>query len=671
MCLFRCSGEDSARTPSTDAGADGGNRAPPSADAGPAGPLEWPTLDCDPLVPSYCGFPFPSNVFTAPDPATETGRRVAVGSSLLPVASGGGVTEPEPWNQLDGFSPGAALLAHFPGATEDGLPTRADIARSLEEDSPTVLIDAETGRRVLHLAELDRSGGMEQNDADRALILRPLERLENATRYIVAVREVRDSDGEPLAPSDAFAALRDDAASDEASVEERRSLYAGIFERLEAAGVERDTLQLAWDFTTASRDALTGWLVHMRDEALERVGADGPEYVIDNVDRDLDPDHIAAKIELTMRAPLFMTGPEAGASLMFGDDGLPTLNPDTSDYDVSVEVLVPLSATADEPAALIQYGHGLLGGRDEMEAAHLRSFINEYNYVLFGVDLVGMAADDLGNIAGVLGAGELHRLATMFDRLHQGFANSLVAMRLMKTRFASDADWGERIDPDRAYYYGISQGGIMGGVYMGVTTDVERGLLGVPGQPYNLLLGRSVDFDPFFQILRMSYPGFIDQQFGLTLVQMLWDRVEPTGYTPFIRDGGLPGTPPHEVLLRAAIGDHQVSNLGAHVMARSVGGQHLETGQGEVLGLTAVDAIDEGSGYVEYSFGLPPDPTCNVPPRACEDPHGKLRKLESARQQLDHFFRTGETQNFCVGGACAYPDQSGCMEGETNDGACE
>ena len=30
---------------------------------------------------------------------------------------------------------------------------------------------------------------------------------------------------------------------------------------------------------------------------------------------------------------------------------------------------------------------------------------------------------------------------------------------------------------------------------MAISQDIERGCTGVPGQPYNLLLNRSVDFD--------------------------------------------------------------------------------------------------------------------------------------------------------------------------------
>jgi hypothetical protein len=63
---------------------------------------------------------------------------------------------------------------------------------------------------------------------------------------------------------------------------------------------------------------------------------------------------------------------------------------------------------------------------------------------------------------------------------------------------------------------------------------------------------------------------------------------------------------------------------------------------------------------VEYDFGLPPDPVENLPQRECEDPHGKLRKLDEARQQLDRFLRTGVIDNFCGGGVCSFADMSGC-----------
>jgi len=59
-------------------------------------------------------------------------------------------------------------------------------------------------------------------------------------------------------------------------------------------------------------------------------------------------------------------------------------------------------------------------------------------------------------------------------------------------------------------------------------------------------------------------------QMNLALVQGLWDRAEPTGYSKYIRTDLLPGTPPHEVLIQVSKADHQVTNLGARILAVSL-----------------------------------------------------------------------------------------------------
>jgi hypothetical protein len=657
-----CSGDKSAARP----GGAGGSLS--DGDSGPGGEPpapRWPTLDCDPLVPTYCAYPFPSNVYSVEDPETPTGRRVRLAPAMLPVSSTGGVTLPDPWSQSDGFSPGAAILAHFPGATGAGLTPPIDPAASLAADSKTVLLNADTGERVLHFAELDRSG---DDDAERTLLIRPLVRLADASRYIVAIRGL-EGPGGPLAATSAFAALRDAEASDDPSVEGRRDLYENIFHHLDAVGVPRENLQLAWDFTTASRENNTARMIHMRDQALAALPESGPTFVVTEVEEDPTPE-LAYRLELTVSTPLFLDTPDPGGRLLLDAGGLPERNAETPSVDVPVRVAIPRRAL-DTPVTPLQYGHGLLGNRRQIDSGHFRTFSDEYGYALFGVDLWGMAEDDVPFIAGALAEGELHRLASMFDRLHQGMLNSLVAMRLATTSLAADPTYGPLLDPEERYYYGISQGGIFGGVYMAVTTDVPRGVLGVMGQPYNLLLNRSVDFDPFFTVLRGSWPSALDQQLGLVLVQMLWDRLEPNGYTPYIRENLLPGTPPHEVLMRAARGDHQVHNVAAHVMARSVGATHVDTGLGDIFGLSKAARVENGSGYVEYDFGLPPDPICNVPPRACVDPHGKIRGREDAREQMNQFLRTGVIENFCEGGVCSFPELSECGPGETNDEACD
>jgi hypothetical protein len=184
------------------------------------------------------------------------------------------------------------------------------------------------------------------------------------------------------------------------------------------------------------------------------------------------------------------------------------------------------------------------------------------------------------------------------------------------------------------------------------------------------LLNRSAQFDAFFQIAKSTYTDGRDIQLVLGLVQILWDRVEPDGFLPHLRDTPLPDTPPHEVLMRAAVGDHSVPTIGAHVMARSLGVPHLDSGVRDVWGLEKVASAPPGSAYIEYDFGLPPEPACAVPERACDDPHGAIRVLPEAAEQLDQFLRTGQVVNTCPGGVCKYstpgcdptPDPNACAE---------
>jgi hypothetical protein len=621
--------------------------------------VSWPHLACDELVPSYCAYPFPNNVFTVEDANTATGRRVQLEPDAMPLDYVGNRPEAAPWNVADGFTPGLAGLAHFPELGPDGLegfPTAVTIERSLEDDCPSIVLDANTGQRIPHWVELDMTGA---SDDTRTLLVRPAIRLGDHKRYIIALSGLRDGAGDEIAATPGFAALRDGTASALEGIEERRGLYADIFNRLAGAGVARESLQLAWDFTTASRDNQTSWLLHMRDEAFDLVGPDGPEYTITSVETDWETEHIAYRIYLEMTVPMYLDQKEPGASLIFGDDGLPEPNPAMPTATFPVELLIPHSAVSS-PAGIIQYGHGLLGEKEQIESDHFRAFMNEYGYVMMGVDFIGMAADDEVYIGGLIASGEFHRFDNVVDRQHQGMLNSLLAMRLFRTRFASDPMFGGMIDPDRAYYHGISQGGIFGGTYMAVTTDVTRGVLGVPGMPYNLLLSRSVDFDMFFSIIRGTWTDERHHVFLLAMTDMLWERTEPAGYAPYVTKNMLPGTPAHEVLINDAMGDHQVTNYGAHVMARTMDIEHVDTGVRDIFGLTKVSAPHHGSGIVEYDFGLPPDPVENLPQRECEDPHGKVRRLVEFQRQLDTFLRTGTIENYCDGGVCSFPEMSGC-----------
>ncbi len=606
--------------------------------------VDWPTLGCDALDPNYCAFPFPSNVFTVADPTSPTGRRVELAPEAWLEADDGTTADLSVVSRSDGFSTSAALMVHLPGATVTGLPSPLDIGASLGPDSPTVLLDAQTGERVPHFSELDMSHG---DGTRRVFFIRPAVRLEEGTRYIAAIRDVVDDGGTPLPASPAFAALRDLTPSDDASVDARRPLYADIFSRLADAGVERDTLQLAWDFTTASRENITSTMLHIRDDALEVVGDAGPSYVLDEIVDD-DSEEIMRRISGTMSVPLYLETAETGTGFNWGEDGMPQQN---GFADFAFEVLIPYSAQT-APAPIVHVGHGLLGSLEEVRGGHYRELANDYNFVMVATDWAGMATPDLVNVAGFLSTGEIDRFETVADRLQQGVLNAILCSRMMQGGLAEDPalDMGDHsaVDPSRVFYVGSSQGGIMGSVLLAVSPDISRGVLDVTGQPYNLLLNRSVDFDNYLTLMRQSYENPIDIQFALSIVQMFWDRSEPAGYTHLIRDGLLPGSPPKDVLLQVAIGDHQVSTLGAHIMARAADVPNLGPVNREIWGLETAEGVVEGGAMIEYDFGNS-EPVENVPPQDGEDPHGRLRRLEASQATRAQFFLEGTIDTHCDG----------------------
>jgi hypothetical protein len=602
------------------------------------------TSGCDPLVPEQCGFPLPSNAYLVDDPQTPTGHRVQLGPRTLP-AQGGVATDPAPWGKADGFSPGMTVLAYLPGATSTGLPDENSLPLSVTAQSPTVLLNTRTGELAPHIAEVDYSTTV---DNERTFMIRPVVRLDDDTRYIVAIRHVVDGAGVPVAPSPAFRALRDGSDFPDKSIARRRALYADIFAQLAKAGVAKADLQLAWDYNTASRESNTRSMLAMRDAALAAVGEAGPSYTITSVIENPNP-RVRRRILGTMHAPLFLDRATEKGKMVYDASGLPQQN-GLGDFDFLVQI--PNSATLGTPGAILQNGHGLLGRKEEGQDGYVAAILDEKNYVEIAVDLFGFAHPDVAAILDAISV-DIGSFAHVVERQQQGMLNQLLAMRMMKGSFYKDPAvqfYGvSSIDPTRCFYRGDSQGGIMGATYMALSTDVTRGLLGEPGAPYTLLLNRSVDFTPYFGLIKAITTNAFEVQLFLGAVQMLWDGIEPDGYLPYITENTLPNTPSHNILLNVAIGDHQVTPLGAHLMARAVHAQNTKPVNRSIFGIPDADPPFSGNGLTEWDFGLPAAPTTNTPMTAGEDPHDDVRKLPAAIEQTDAFFRTGLVQHTCQG----------------------
>lgn len=606
--------------------------------------------DCDPISYDYCALPFPSSFYEREDPTSPTGVRVHLGPTTLPPTRQGFQPDPALWNERDGFSPLAQVLAYFPGMSLQGVPGQDDIAASVADGAPIVLLDAETGERHPYFAELDVSGMVVPGE--NFLLIRPVVPFQYGHRYVVGIRDLVDDTGAPIAPSEGFTALRDDTPTDNWDLEGRREGYADIFATLEQDGWSRTELQLAWDFTVGSKEGITGRAVRIRDDGLARI-PDGPTYTIDSVVDDYG-EHIYRRIDGQMTVPRYTEADEPGTLLTRDEDGMPYYAGETT---VPFMVLIPRTAAVDpRPLPVLQYGHGLLGHHDEADSGYLGEMADRYGFIIVAVSWTGMKEEDSDAITLMI-VESIDHFAMIPERSQQGFLEFAAALRMARTNLADDEvmmlpdpetlEPVSVVDRETAYYYGNSQGGILGGAYLALQPEIERGVLGVPGMPYSLLLSRSYDFDPFFILFQAVYPDQRDISLWMVLMQMLWDSGEPSGYGRVMNQEPLDGVA-HQVLLQDAIGDAQVTTLGAHVMARAYGAGNIAPLE-DLWGIPEVPSGSTGSALAEYEWGAPEVPYENVPPDSEYDTHGQTRKSFLAQEQLWTFLTTGTVVSYCDG----------------------
>lgn len=658
-------GVDAPRPDAPDAGplvVDSG--AIPESDAGAAPTL--PEGDCDPIDPSVCAFPWPSNLYLRRDPARRTGYALTFGPTSLPANAGGDPLDPRPLHRFDGYGVGSPVMARFPGIDLAAMATEGREERSMAADAAALLFEVRgnTLQRIPYFVELD---AQEPAVEQKTLFLRPGVILRENTRYVVAFRNLRTTAGAAIAPSPAFARLRDGATAGDPALGPRQARFDEVFALLEGAGVARASLTLAWDFQTASSESAHGRLLAMRDDALARVGASGPRLAVDGVTtflpmrdgsgRPYDAD-IALEVTGTFEVPHYLRprrlGSLQGWAMNYDAAGRPVAN---GTRQPRFWIRIPHSAPRGRPHGLVMYGHGLLGSAEEVRAGYNGRIANAHDLIFFASHLTGMSEDDLPGVFATLRDGSY--FTSVGERLHQGMVEWVLLARAVREQVAGLAELasrGVRVAPGELFYSGISQGGIFGGTLLAVSPDLTRGHLGVPGNNYFTLLHRSRDFTGYFQGLRRAYASAADQAVVLAYVQLLWDGTDPVSYLRHVHEEPFPGNGPHEVLIAPAKGDYEVAVFTNEIAARSEIGIPLMQNydaQRTPFGITQAPYPRRGSGVVLYDFGNPwPAPGNVPPPDLGANPHGLPRAREWHQRQMVTFFRTGEIIDTCGGDGC-------------------
>jgi hypothetical protein len=509
---------------------------------------------CDWIDEADCLFPFPNDHFTVADATTDTKRRVNFNLLSMPANAAGKPVDPAPFNRNDGFSPGQEIVTKVPGldtkaafAQTKSVPID-DMAQVFRPSQPVVVIDTVTRERHLIWTEIDANP---PDAADVTFLIRPGKNFVEGRRYVVAMRNLRDAAGKLLGANEAFRIYRDGIPTTNATVETRRKSFEGMFQTLSEAGIERDDLYRAWDFTVASERNLSERMLAIRDDAFAKLGdtnlsdmkiqGSSPTWEIKRVENYTIAQNssLMKRIHGVVTVPCYLNAPGCPSGSRFAFDptkphGPPTAIPGNT-TEAGFSCIVPRKA-ATAPARVSLYGHGLLGSKNEVGQGQLQRFAQEHNVIFCASDWIGMSCADLPdvpsspesfqNIVGVyfnqIANGtipappncdypsvvtileDMGNFPQLADRVQQGILNFLYVGRALihPNGFNTDPEFkvgpggGGAIDtgPGRLYYDGNSQGGIIGGALMAFYVDGDRGTLGVPGMNYSTLLQRSTDW---------------------------------------------------------------------------------------------------------------------------------------------------------------------------------
>jgi hypothetical protein len=614
---------------------------------------------CNPISLDSCNLPYPSAFYQVADATSPTGVRTQFPAGFLP-NSDGVPFDPRRLADADGASPATPIVVYFKeGIGVTNLPTLDRMDESVASTSRIVLTDA-AGTRVPFFVELDVNSVDDDHD-QQALIIRPLYRLEPATRYVVAVRgDVTNRAGLPLQAPQPFRTLRDRGSTSRAEVKALKDHYEEVFTILAGVGVARAEIVLAWDFVTASDESITAGLLALRADALARVAAGGYGYTIDEVRE--NPDTLLMRQVIgTFEVPWYLEGEGATATLALGADGQPAFQGVRS---TPFAMNVPAcAATATGPVRVLIFGHGLFGtGQNEIDSAYHHQLDNDLCTIEIAANWLGLTLEDRATTVPQVLL-DVSQVFLITDKLMQAQVDFLALTKLIKGSLKDDAvltienqPGGTPVtDVSELYYYGCSNGAIQGSTFMGLSPDVERGVLNVGGGPWSQLMQRSSGFSVLAAAFYILYPNNADQQLLIALWQSYFDPVDPVTWAAHAIRAPMAGLAPKRILVQEAEGDALVPNVGTRYLARTLGVSGLDPLVAPPFDLP-VEAGPLASGYTQWDIQPTPLPAdVNTPPE--DNPaHSNVRKLPDLVRQLDAFFRPdGAVVQTCPDGGCVYP----------------
>jgi len=284
---------------------------------------------------------------------------------------------------------------------------------------------------------------------------------------------------------------------------------------------------------------------------------------------------------------------------------------------------------------------------DEDDTGHFIELFDRMEVIVIATTWRGLTRKDTPDV--IWAANDLGRFNEVTERLHQGLANTVAL-----ARYAVDGDLLEEplleglADSSRVSYYGVSLGGIMGGVAVANSPHLERALLHVGGSSWGLTFTRSANYEDFASLVEDGIDDPLHRQLLYALTQLFWDPVDPGSYGAELAD--------REVLLQYAINDDEVTNLGTEILGRAAGWPLVLPSSTRPFGLSTTTFPAQAPALVQFD-PLLADPDNGNQPATVTGAHRAPRQWESAKLQAIDFLvaEPGIINHYCGDEVCT-PD---------------
>lgn len=620
-------------------------------------PVAVPQTDgCDNLNPTHCMLPFPSDAFLDADNTTETGMRVNYATNTLPTSGFGHIPDIPSLNLLDGMSPSTQIMTAFSSkANLTGVADQHTVSLSLEDGHATILLNLDTNQRVAHWVEND---ARQTDNTKTILFIRTMEPLEPNTKYGVGISNLN------VESSLAFQAVLDNLSTDAPDIESRKESMTTLLTALDSNGHNRSGLKAAWAFHTASINSILGGMLHMRSDALTRLGDDGIACNVTTVEDDWHDNGKGFRlIGGTYTVPSYRTPANNAVSMIDRDEnGMPQF---VGYEEIPFTMAIPQTlANQSKSGPLVVFGHGFLGWGEIYIRELVVDWADEYEVVFVGTDITGWANQDVDTIG--LGLFNASYFQHQSDQLQQMLVNQMALARTFKGVCSDLQEMYHNntnlVDSSDINYMGYSLGGVYGSSIAAFSPDIDRAALWVGATGFSSMIERSTNYASFGDSFAVenAYPERNDRALLIALCQHIWDPSDGDVWLRFTDEGYGNTIDPYRIFSIISVNDAQVPGLSSDRAARVANASVLDSSARLPWGIpTAAGPIESGSIIVYWDGNYPAMPEDNSPPPTSDSglAHNKIAPIIGVNVMVEAFLNEGIVPDTCDG-VCTFDEET-------------